>query len=386
MSATALTGYRYDSLIAAGGVGAGIAFQLLTGETLGRNESRPAVLLSARDYCKGHVVLHYVATLLRTAMPGAPKVVPIGRVGDDRDGHRLLEEMRATGMSTEYVIVDPDLPTLYSVSYQYPDSSGGNLTACNSASGALTTTDVARPFEASTAQERAVVVALPEVPLDARLRLLQHGRERAALTVASIVPEEAEAFEAAGGWELVDIAALNVDEAAAVARVPGDLDGGEIARRCAATVSSRHPDIVLIVTDGRRGNYLCAKGEIEHTPALAMTPVSTAGAGDAFLAGVIVGLICGLPLQRRVPAKDGSPVLSTAVDLGALLGSLSIASPHTINPEVDAAAVAALIAARGLQVTAQFESLFTSRDRLMPALLPMSRSQDESPASICATF
>jgi sugar/nucleoside kinase (ribokinase family) len=385
VSATALSSYRYDSLVAAGGVGAGIAFQLLTGETLGRNESRPAVLLSARDYCKGHVVLHYVATLLRTGLPDAPKVVPIGRVGDDRDGHRLLEEMRATGMSTEYVIVDPDLPTLYSVSYQYPDSSGGNLTACNSASGALTTTDVARPFEASTARERTVVVALPEVPLDARLRLLQYGREREALTVASIVPEEAVEFEAAGGWELVDIAALNVDEAAAVARVPGDLDGGEIARRCAATVSSRHPDIVLIVTDGRRGNYLCAKGEIEHTPALAMTPVSTAGAGDAFLAGVIVGLMCGLPLHR-LPATDSGLLLSTAVDLGALLGSLSIASPHTINPEVDAAAVAALIAARGLHVTAQFESLFTSRDRLMPALSPMSRSHDESPASICATF
>ena len=58
MSATESTGYRYDSLVAAGGVGAGIAFRLLTGETLGRNESRPAVLLPARDYCKGHVVLH----------------------------------------------------------------------------------------------------------------------------------------------------------------------------------------------------------------------------------------------------------------------------------------------------------------------------------------
>lgn len=373
MSATESTGYQYDTLVAAGGVGAGVAFRLLTDETLGRNESRPAVLLPARDYCKGHVVLHYVATLLGTGMPGAPKVVPIGRVGDDRDGHRLLEEMRATGMSTEYVVVDPGLPTLYSVSYQYPDSSGGNLTASNSASGALTTTDVTRPFEASTVQERTVVVALPEVPLDARLRLLQQGRERAALTVASIVPAEAEEFEAAGGWELVDIAALNVDEAAAVARVPGDLDGREIARRCAATISSRHPDIVLVVTDGSHGNYLCAEGEIEHTPALPMTPVSTAGAGDAFLAGVIVGLICGLPLQRREPVGDGTLVLSTAVDLGALLGSLSITSPHTIHPEVDAASVAALIAARGLQATAQFESLFTSRDRLMPALSPVSK-------------
>jgi sugar/nucleoside kinase (ribokinase family) len=372
MSATGSTGYRYDSLVGTGGIGAGIAFRLLTDETLGRNESRPAVLLPGRDYCKGHVVLHYVATLLGTGVPGAPQVVPVGRVGDDSDGHRLLEEIRATGMSTEYVVVDPGLPTLYAVSYQYPDGSGGNLTASNSASDALSATDVGRPFEASpSAQERSIVVALPEVPLDARLRLLQGGRAQGALTIASIVPAEAAAFDAAGGWMLVDIAALNVDEAAAVARVQEDLDGSEIARRCAAALWARHPNIALIVTDGSHGSYLCVDGQIEHTPALSTTSVSTAGAGDAFLAGVIVGLICGLPL--RVATRDGTRILSTAVDLGALLGSLSVTSPHTIHPEVDAAALAALIAARGLQVSAQFDSLFTSRDRLIPVLSPVSR-------------
>lgn len=374
MSATESTGYRYDTLVGTGGIGAGIAFRLLTDETLGRNEGRRAELLPARDYCKGHIVLHYAATLLGTGVPGAPQVVPVGRVGDDSDGRRLLEEMRSTGMSTEYVVVDPALPTLYSVSYQYPDGSGGNFTTSNSASDALGASDVARWFDASPrALGRSVVAALPEVPLDVRVNMLQNGRVRAALTVASIVPAEAAAFSAAGGWELVDLAALNVDEAAAVVGVHEEVvDGSEIARRCASELQTRHPNIAVIVTDGSRGSYLCVDGEVEHTAALLSTSVSTAGAGDAFLAGVIVGLVCGLPLRRRASAPDGARILSTAVDLGSLLGSLSVTSPHTIHPEVDATALAALIAARGVQASAQFNSLFNSRDRLVPVLSPVS--------------
>lgn len=374
MSATGSTGYRYDSLVGTGGIGAGIAFRMLTDEALGRSEGRRAVLLPARDYCKGHIVLHYAATLLGTGMPGAPQIVPVGRVGDDSDGHRLIDEIRATGMSTEYVGVDPELPTLYAVSYQYPDGSGGNFTACNSASDALNASDVARWFEASpTAQERSVVVALPEVPLEARLTMLQIGRSRSAFTVASIVPAEAAEFSAAGGWQLVDLAALNVDEAAAVAGLHEEVvDASEVARRCAAELWTHHPKIAVIVTDGSHGSYLCVDGELEYTKAFPTTSVSTAGAGDAFLAGVIVGLICGLPLRRPVHGPDGARILSTAVDLGSLLGSLSVNSVHTIHPEVDAAALATLIATHGVQVSAQFDALFNSRDHLVPVLSPVS--------------
>ncbi len=50
--------------------------------------------------------------------------------------------------------------------------------------------------------------------------------------------------------------------------------------------------------------------------------VSTAGAGDAFLAGVIIGLVADLPLPQ-------------AQELGTLVAALSVTSPHTINPEID---------------------------------------------------
>ena len=56
-------------------------------------------------------------------------------------------------------------------------------------------------------------------------------------------------------------------------------------------------------------------------PAFPTRMVSTAGAGDAFLAGVITGLVADLSLTQ-------------AQELGSLVAALSVTSPHTINPEL----------------------------------------------------
>ena len=54
----------YHKIVGVGGIGSGIFFALEGNHTLGRNESRTATLLPVRDYCKLHIVLHYVAKLL----------------------------------------------------------------------------------------------------------------------------------------------------------------------------------------------------------------------------------------------------------------------------------------------------------------------------------
>ena len=48
----------------------------------------------------------------------------------------------------------------------------------------------------------------------------------------------------------------------------------------------------------------------------------TSGAGDAHLAGIIAGLVEGMPLAR-------------AHELGNLAAAASITSPHTIHPALD---------------------------------------------------
>ena len=129
---------KYKALIGTGGIGSGMFLSLLGNHTLGREESRPVRILDRRDYCKLHIVSHYVRTLL-----GDPfTVLPIGKVGDDDIGRRVLEEMKATGMDMRYSQVCAGINTTFGYCFLYPNGDGGNLTIENAASSKVTAEDV----------------------------------------------------------------------------------------------------------------------------------------------------------------------------------------------------------------------------------------------------
>src|SRR3989304_943622 len=105
---------QYSALIGAGGIGSGIFFALEGDQTLGRNESRAGVLSPARDFCKLHIICHYVAVLLRSDSAGSDafRTITVGRVGEDETGREMLELMRRTGMDTALVRKTPGAATL----------------------------------------------------------------------------------------------------------------------------------------------------------------------------------------------------------------------------------------------------------------------------------
>lgn len=57
-------GSSFRALLGVGGIGTGSFFALEGNHTLARNESRPGRLLDIRDYCKLHIVAHYIARFL----------------------------------------------------------------------------------------------------------------------------------------------------------------------------------------------------------------------------------------------------------------------------------------------------------------------------------
>ena len=94
----------FTHIVGIGGIGTGILFQLEGDHTLGRDESRLGQLLPARDYCKLHIVEHYIAKLLASPeTDGSCRVLAIGAVGDDAAGRQLLREMTDAGIGTEWV-------------------------------------------------------------------------------------------------------------------------------------------------------------------------------------------------------------------------------------------------------------------------------------------
>ena len=51
---------HYKAMIGAGGIGSGMFFKLNGDHTLGREESRSGYFLDQKDYCKLHIISHYV--------------------------------------------------------------------------------------------------------------------------------------------------------------------------------------------------------------------------------------------------------------------------------------------------------------------------------------
>ena len=96
----------------------------------------------------------------------------------------------------------------------------------------------------------------------------------------------------------------------------------------------------LIVTAGAHGAF-AFDGGWTHVPTLPARVVSSAGAGDALLGGVLAGLAAGLPFAGATGhrATLASRPLASALDLGALVAAFKVTSPHTIPPDLSLDAV-----------------------------------------------
>jgi sugar/nucleoside kinase (ribokinase family) len=307
---------RFGGCAGVGGIGSGIFFAAEGAHALGREESRAGHFLDRRDYCKLHIVSHYVKHFLGPAFP----VLPIGAVGADAAGSQLLREMAGAGLDLRHVRTVSDSPTLFAVCIVYPDGSGGNLTENASAAAAVAPSDVAAAAPDLAAWGRpGIVMALPEAPLETRRALLGLGARLGCFRVASYTT--AELLALAGDLDGVDLLALNLEEAAALARVDPEDDPERTIRSAATRLP---PAALLTVTAGARGSWCWDGAQFWHRPALPVSVVSTAGAGDAHLAGALAGLALGL-------------ALADAHALAALTAAASVTSPHTIHPDLDAA-------------------------------------------------
>ncbi|KAH9300536.1 hypothetical protein KI387_012119, partial [Taxus chinensis] len=93
-------------------------------------------------------------------------------------------------------------------------------------------------------------------------------------------------------WDIIvnhaDIVFANSDEAKALCGFSSS-ESPELAARHLSHYSS-----LISVTDGIRGSYIAFNGEVIYIPPSPCVPASTCGAGDAYAAGILYGLLKGL--------------------------------------------------------------------------------------------
>lgn len=355
---------KYSRLLGIGGIGTGMFFHLKDNHTLGRNESRLAELVPYNDYCKLHIISHYVAVLLGAGRDSLFKAWPVGRVGEDDKGQQLIEEMAQVGMFVDHVKRTPGTSTMFSVCFQYPDSTGGNITTMNSACEKLSEKDVETAHSSllKGKGKQSIVLAAPEVPIRSRLRWLELAKEEGAFTAASVLTSEIEEFERGGGFQLTDYLAINIDEAKAVAGIDDEtMSSKEVATACVERLVQLNQGMKISITDGPNGSFGYENNAIQYFPSLKVDVKGTGGAGDAFFAGVLAGISCGLPfLKEDVICGEGPGEKSfdSAMELGTMVGSCSVTSGDTIHRSLDAAFLGNFARKKGIRFSRPFSDLF----------------------------
>lgn len=286
---------EYDFIAGVGGLGAGDLFVFRENNTLGRNESRIATLTDAMDFCKLHIILHYVAIFTEGEFP----VYAIGKIGNDAAGNRVKNLMGKAGISTEFVKIEKEARTMYSLCYMYPDGDGGNITSGNSASHLITEDDINAFFTQIKSGRRGIVLAAPEVPVSVRLHLLKRGRERGFYNVASVSMSEVKTFMDRGIFSYIDFLAINKSEMECILRLHGCKDI-ENSSNCFEILKNYNPNIHIVITFGGNGAHMFCEGAKYETPAIHGNVVSTAGAGDCFLGTLLAEKLYGVHLYNNI--------------------------------------------------------------------------------------
>jgi sugar/nucleoside kinase (ribokinase family) len=168
----------------------------------------------------------------------------------------------------------------------------------------------------------------------------------ACLTSADAVSPERDAL-----LRQADLVAMNEDEAAALTGQP--FPAGDVRPfldQCAATLESYSKDVRILLSAGEMGAFAFGGREWNRRPAVMVPVASSAGAGDALLGGVMAGLAVGVPLTVARPWETAGPPrpLENALDLGVVLASYTVTSPHTIHPDACLGNLLAFVQQHGL--------------------------------------
>lgn len=237
----------------------------------------------------------------------------LGKVGRDALGDFLLGALRRDGVDTSAVIVDPTVSTSSTMALVGPSGERAFL-HCFGGNGALRGEEVA--LEASGPARILHVAGTGLLPaLDgAGLAGLCARARRLGMTVTLDT-----AWDPLGGWERVLPLLPHVDYF-----LPSQAEAryifGVAEPEAVAHAARAHGARAVVVKLGARGCYVApGPGEGgQHLPALPGPVLDTTGAGDAFCAGFLAGLLHGRDAVGA--ARLGTAAACQAV---ACLGAVS---------------------------------------------------------------
>ncbi|WP_263785349.1 carbohydrate kinase family protein [Salinibacter grassmerensis] len=217
------------------------------------------------------------------------EVVFVSRVGDDRLGHETLRRMQARGLETRLMQIDDSLPTGF-VQVQLEEAGGPDYEILEPAAwDAITLSD---PVQEQARHADALVYGSLAQRSASSRRTIQHLCEPDLLRVfdVNLRPPFVDPAVVEQSLELADVVKCNDDEFRRLQdwfALPDVLDAA--TAELAASVGCS----AVCVTAGPEGAWLWMRGTCTHHPGYPVDVHDTVGAGDAFLAALLTGLLRG---------------------------------------------------------------------------------------------
>ena len=224
-----------------------------------------------------------------------------GKVGADPFGDFLLGVLDRRGLDRRLVVRDPAAPTSATVVLVDGDGERTFL-HLKGANAQLRSDELDRDHLFSgRALHVAGALVLDALDGDPCAALLADAQERGLLTSVDTV------WDASGRWERilpslphVDVFTPSLAEAQAIS---GERDVEAAARRLQRAGAAQ-----VVVKLGPAGCYVAGNGRVDP---VAVDAVDGTGAGDAFTAGLLYGLLDGWPIERAARLANAAGALAT---------------------------------------------------------------------------
>lgn len=215
-----------------------------------------------------------------------------GRFGDDFAGGFGIDSLAAEGVDTTFAEVVPG--ALTQIAFILIDEQSGERTVIWKRDAKLSYTGDEAPIEIV---ERSRVLHV--TPHDAQACIVLARRAREVGTIVSIDLDNT--------FPGLDDLLPNVDILITSAELPSRMFGIDDKRRALEAFQSRYGSPIVGITLGENGSLLLCNGEVIETPGY---PVpggckDTTGAGDAFRAGLLYGLLTDSSVEESARMANG---------------------------------------------------------------------------------
>lgn len=223
------------------------------------------------------------------------RVLWLGAVGDDALGRRLLNTLQVAGIDTSQVRVDPQAPTGL-----YVKDPGQGVYYYRAGSAASHLGPEAVPdqvlHDASIVHLTGITLALSDSCRRLAFDVARRAREAGALVSvdvnyrATLWPVDIASTQLLALCRIADIVLVGLDEAQAVWGVTTPAD-----------VRGLLPDVPRVVVKNDAAGAVEFDGDNENFVAsLPVEVIEAVGAGDAFAAGYLSGILQRLPSEERL--------------------------------------------------------------------------------------